>query len=1684
MMNENMSSELREACKHRSEEGRIHAKILQSTVDDLLKGKGDDFKLLSLMQSIRCQLHFLRYPKKAEPTEVDGTVVQLDGRVSALMQVLDMEKYYPQKFKYNYVTMLRADIQNDIINSESDNQNDVNKKPNSWATLPLYFITCIMALDSETRERCFVVSDDDSSDDESCREEPVMIHPLDLIYIVFLCCDDFLRQELADKMLKCQYAVPFVLPSPLVKDSCQKNLVLHWALKGIVRDFYHNNVVKNEPLADVEAPLVTCVSIGKEVAWQVKLLNKMLSPHQDTFWHKGLKGGHCNQKISQEMVEIAWYLPGPHGNNILPCPVTFTNIRKSVNESSDTCDALLRFSSICRVFVNSIDPELADLVQMKNMLPRLLLVVLYQDKEMKQKSKQLQETLKLEKHQLICKAMEEGNFTIVQEQLKTSIQVMMQLGVHKTSVSNFVMQTEKDDIFEVDDRRCYVGFMAAQSVLKEVDLYNVKRERSAKALILPCHSDLKSRREIAAQDKELCRQKELVDGTVQDHAYKVKKKKWKVQLCQLHIPISDTFRYFLRCLVGLHREDRKYFLQSLQLGLNKRSVQMLQPLYEQYEKCRVQDESSERNEKLKEIDAEISCGSLGVEHFFRELAVVYENLVAFESKSQDASDIGENLAKLAKCVAELITEGITIEILDSDSMDVPVSWLNAVFLAMENSSKSTLYKVSALGAQSSGKSTLLNAFFGCSFPVSSGRCTRGAYVQLVRVDDTLKEILKCDFVAVIDSEGLMSRTRFGCCDFDNELSTFIIGLSDLTLVFIKAEGIEMNDVIPIAIHVFLRMNIVGEHQACHFVHQTMGAVDAGSKGSTEIEAFVRDLDLKTLAAAKQAGKSDQYSKFTDVLQYKSTTDNTYVQSLWDGSPPMGKINIHYSRTVQKLKSMIVCKIKCLQSDSQKRLGTFVDLTKRLNELWDAVKYENFIFSFKNVLAVEAHANLTEIFDEEQWALKYDVDAIKSKERHTVKNEMQNPTKSLDDVIDKSEKEILRYLCKRVENVQTKIMHYFQCGGCGDCSSTVNNRHLLTNNRKEFHDEVRVLWTTLKHDVKSFMLNLATEIKTEEKIRQLSKRMDNILTEKLQEDVRDARSEDFTETEVEDLFEKLWRDFGGDISRMVRQEERNENIEAAVQMTIRNLLGSDSHFCLRLLTSQQIRSSAGNSEVSDFTVNPEKHMSSKNRFFSYIVDVTERDVSRLKVKTDRMIYEVKQYFKSPETSEGKQFNQRDAEFLIKDILDQIDTISDERFSVTDDYKIDFLHHIERLAVAGFTVLREKYCSSLSPEALLAKKKQSYKALFAESLGHGSAASKFCENVLKDMILDNLGEQISCTELLNDLREHCGNLFRDIKSLQSSIMIDLLVEDTFDSHLEYITNYRGYMKDKIMRESTEYFIKASRLKNMALDKLDGMIAAIREALENTVKSSCANKEFIQTFLRSLECQYSRTEAGCYLELEVQSQDQFKTVIERKLNSQVRETIVHSIMSWDAGKVLQRRGLGDFIFREIVGCDAVCPFCKVPCDAHCGGKTRGMHSSTLHRPQGLGGFYQYETEKLLINDCCICVASPTAEFLREDQKLEKKWTLYRNYQRIHPDWKICGRHDPDIEKYWKWVLMRHNSKFADHYAFKEAEIPREWSKYRKEEIVKDVEHHYNTKVDRSKLESKKRKTRSSSVYRLREY
>ena len=683
-------------------------------------------------------------------------------------------------------------------------------------------------------------------------------------------------------------------------------------------------------------------------------------------------------------------------------------------------------------------------------------------------------------------------------------------------------------------------------------------------------------------------------------------------------------------------------------------------------------------------------------------------------------------------------------------------------------------------------------------------------MQLVKVDKSLKQTLKCDYVAVIDSEGLMSRSKTENSDYDNELSTFVIGLSDLTLVIIKGEGNEMTDVLPLVIHVFLRMNILGEHQACHFVHQNMGAVDVMTKVATEIDAFVRDLNAKTLAAAKDVDQSDKYKKFTDVLKYDATKDNTYVPGLWDGALPMGKINTEYSKTMQRLKMDIIKNVTDMQTKKRKRLYTFCDVSKRLEDLWNAIKYENFVLTFKNVLAVEAHKKLTKVFEEEQWAIKRELREMIQQEECVIENEIRGGhiRRTVRQLVEYSSETLTEFIYCKTVAVEKKIMHYFRCAGCKECSAEVTNRHLLSNNEKEFEDEVKTLRRALIKEVHSAMDSLETKMQTDKRILRLSQEMDDSLRTKVQEVIRSARSDDLKTEDIEQMFDLLWAEATVDILRTMKSHvDKDVNIEATVQKVLRDLFGSGFHVYLRHTVLRRGK----NQNIIDqdnFMVEISRHMEKNWAWREFCYSLNEQDGSRLLAASEKIIIETGKFYDA--TQQVKPFNRKEVEMLFKDVLVRIDDITDERFKVTDEYKVDLVAYIESLAVKGFRDMHDNYCKMNSPETLLGKKRKSYRDLFLTQMSQGDTIAKFCGTVLKDLILKNIEEQLSCTELLHDLRLHCGEMFRDIKSVQASIMIDLYRENQFTGYISYITDYEGYVRHKLKMESIRYFHRDNRLK----------------------------------------------------------------------------------------------------------------------------------------------------------------------------------------------------------------------------------------------------------------------------------
>ncbi|CAI5672468.1 unnamed protein product [Oreochromis niloticus] len=176
------------------------------------------------------------------------------------------------------------------------------------------------------------------------------------------------------------------------------------------------------------------------------------------------------------------------------------------------------------------------------------------------------------------------------------------------------------------------------------------------------------------------------------------------------------------------------------------------------------------------------------------------------------------------------------------------------------------------------------------------------------INEDMKKVLNCDFMVIIDTEGLKSPELAQLDDsyeHDNELATLVVGLSDVTIVNVAMENsTEMKDILQIVVHAFLRMKEVGKKPRCVFVQQNVSNVSAHEKNSRDRKLLLEQLNETTQAAAKMEKKEENKS-FTDVMEYSPDTGNWYIPGLWNGNPPMAPVNAGYSEAVYELKKHII-----------------------------------------------------------------------------------------------------------------------------------------------------------------------------------------------------------------------------------------------------------------------------------------------------------------------------------------------------------------------------------------------------------------------------------------------------------------------------------------------------------------------------------------------------------------------------------------------------------------------------------------------------------------------------------------------------------------------------------------------------------------------------------------------------------
>ena len=199
----------------------------------------------------------------------------------------------------------------------------------------------------------------------------------------------------------------------------------------------------------------------------------------------------------------------------------------------------------------------------------------------------------------------------------------------------------------------------------------------------------------------------------------------------------------------------------------------------------------ESKEKLKQdinnLDDKIEILDLTVDKFWDELFLAYDWIKLKESNpksidgelKKEIDYFKENLDTLINHYIELVEYGYSIHILRGRPLKLESDMLRMIFNKM-NKPGQELFVITVIGEQSSAKSSLMNALFGCDFKTSAGRCTVGIYMNFVTYGKKR--------IVILDTEGLMS-VESGNVVLDNQFATMGVMSSHLILINHKGKRI-------------------------------------------------------------------------------------------------------------------------------------------------------------------------------------------------------------------------------------------------------------------------------------------------------------------------------------------------------------------------------------------------------------------------------------------------------------------------------------------------------------------------------------------------------------------------------------------------------------------------------------------------------------------------------------------------------------------------------------------------------------------------------------------------------------------------------------------------------------------------------------------------------------------------------
>ena len=1095
--------------------------------------------------------------------------------------------------------------------------------------------------------------------------------------------------------------------------------------------------------------------------------------------------------------------------------------------------------------------------------------------------------------------------------------------------------------------------------------------------------------------------------------------------------------------------------------------------------------------------------SIGIGSIFREIGEICE--ITKVNDTSLVKELDECNRKLPELAAKLLMKGASVELMDGDGLSVATGWLEEVMKALRQRIMDILdmkkdpkiFVLTILGTQSTGKSTLLNTMFEVHFPVSAGRCTKGAFIQFIPI---LLDNVPYDGVIVVDTEGLGVPEFKEDNQHGNEIATFVLGISDLAIINVRGEvPTNIENFLQVSICALIRISLVEFHPSVVFVHQNRDP-SAKEKNLEGRHIFMKEIDKTVLTQARLIQKSDQFSCFQDVVDISledGKNDFDYFPQLLEGSPPMSPPNGNYSKSCSNLTRYILSKMK-INFEKFNNAQSLLEFAEKIKAVWNAVLDENFVLSLINGAEIQVKYDIDDQMS--NWKVKMESYMEDILEIFCREIEADFKAKEIIQEFLRTKKELLEVNSHVINNEQMKnFITYIQRQTLHETiyknweQKCINK--MDKNRGRIVEDCQRRLSDYFNHEknVAQWRDELE-EIKN--KLQDHARQIANELVTKKEKKAGENVSPEFSDEEIENEFQTFWTTA---IDRFNSKKEKTfapDDVPNKFYHEIGLRYGNVASF-------KKISDKFGVNLQNKFKIDWVEftgNIFSKN-YKKCIKNILEAEFShnmrQLIIKTEtKLLYEViglcdigglmKMHFQ-PDCAAF------DCERLVKiyltkakELLEETHSESPQKkvYNLTDTFKLMFLFKGAQLALPNFGKAQQSFIGVKDISTKLDNERENIKQIFTLILKKegtliiaAKQVTKRLHNALRNAVLKQISTP--CKDIL--LRLVTQKIH--VHGLVLHNVIDMLEDNIRMENVNYLKEYFPDLFHVFRKKILHVFDGCPdiKLNDMIREKFDTATRKLREFIEKELKLS-EESSLIQVicqnnYIKSLGVgekdfggiampQYNKQETldlakrYSYSEISKARKEKIKkriddeTEIIEKLKLLISNTDeVNTDITLHQQSEIKEKIITD-VNNHLFQCDKTCPLCHGLCnETHPGGLgSDSKHKSRCHRPKGFSGFTMNESGEFVTSFCNKSVKS-NFKFKNPDTNLEKVYFRdYRTVNDYYKSWDIEGMASDD-SLYWKYItyqVTKNLNKF-----FPKAKKPdlSSWEGISKSEAIKTI-------------------------------